>query len=343
MSIFPLMAALSCDGGASVDSVGPAASRPSRGPRVKWDLGHRPLPEIPLPNDVATFPDPSSPTGLRINASIVTPTGFESRQREGFNELDGWGTYQPITVPFDGDLDLAELTRRMRGDDHEFADDAVYLVNLRTGVPVPLDMGDGAFQYTARNRDGYYPNDPRGGQSNLIFETVDEDTNRNGALDPGEDTNFDGVLNRAAVFPVGANPNDALTPYWEPDTRTLIVRPIVPLEERTPYAVVLTDRLRGRNGDPVRSPYPGVAHPAQAAALDVLDGHLRGPHATYYGGLVYHPDHRQRPPRDAQGALRRGRVRPPPRAHHPRPRAPPRGRRQRLHPRAGGAPVHHPR
>jgi hypothetical protein len=289
MSVFPLLAALSCDGGASVDQLAPAASRPSRGPRVRWDLGHRPLPEIPLPNDVATFPDPTSPTGLRINASVVTPTGFESRQREGFNELDGWGTYQPIAVPFEDDLDLADLTRRMRGDDHAFADDAVYLVNLRTGVPVPLDMGDGAFQYTARNRDGYYPNDPRGGQSNLIFETVDEDTNRNGALDPGEDTNFDGVLNRAAVFPAGANPNDALTPYWEPDTRTLIVRPLVPLEERTRYAVVLTDRLRGLNGDPVRSPYPGVAHPAQAAALDALDGHFRGPHAGYYGGLVYRP------------------------------------------------------
>ncbi|MFO0607614.1 MAG: hypothetical protein U0324_30915 [Polyangiales bacterium] len=292
MSVFPLVAALSCDGGASVDTLAPAASRvgrPSRGPKVKWDLGHRPLPEIPLPNDVATFPDPTSPTGLRINASVVTPTAFESRQREGFDELDGWGTYQPITVPFEEDLDLAELTRRMRGDDHDFADDAVYLVNLRTGVPVPLDVGDGAFQYTARNRDGYYPNDPRGGQSNLIFETVNEDVNLNGVMDPGEDTNFDGVLNRAALFPANANPNDALSPYWEPDTRTLIVRPLVPLEERTRYAVVLTDRLRGLNGDPVRSPFPGVAHPAQASALDALDAHLRGPHAAYYGGLVYRP------------------------------------------------------
>lgn len=292
MVLFPLVAALSCEGGASVDSLAPAAARvgrPSRGPRVRWDLGHRPLPEIPLPNDVATFPDPTSPTGLRINASLVTPTLFEARQREGFNELDGWGTYQPITVSFEEDLDLAELTRRMRGDDHDFADDAVYLINLRTGVPVPLDVGDGAFQYTARNRDGYYPNDPRGGQSNLVFETVNEDVNQNGVMDPGEDTNFDGVLNRAAIFPPGGNPNDNLSPYWEPDTRTLIVRPLVPLEERTRYAVVLTDRLRGLNGDPVRSPFPTVAHPTQAAALEGLDAHLRGPHAGYYGGLVYRP------------------------------------------------------
>lgn len=285
------MALASCEGGDSPDTA-PAALRPgapARGPRVKWDLGHRPLPEIPLPNDVATFPDPSSPTGLRLNASLVTPTGFESRIRQGFNELDGWGTFQPVTVAFDEDLDLADLTRRMRGDDHDFTDDAVYLINLTTGLPVPVDMGDGNFVYTAKNRDGYYPNDPRGGQSNLLFETVDEDTNRNGRMDPGEDTNFDGALNRAAVFPAGSAPEDNLSTYWEPDSRTLIVRPLVPLEERTRYAVVLTDRLRGVSGYPVRSPYPTIALPAQSPALEALDGLLRGPASRYYGGLVYRP------------------------------------------------------
>jgi hypothetical protein len=284
------MLVASCAGGDPVDQA-PAAQRPgappSNGPRVRWDLGHRPLPEIPLPNDVATWPDPSSPTGLRINASLITPTSFESRMREGFNSLDGWGTYQPITVAFEADLDLADLTRRMRGDDHDFADDAVYLINLATGVPVPLDMGDGNFVYTARNRDGYYPNDPRGGQSNLMFETVNEDINRNGRLDPGEDTNFDGVLNRAAVFPAGGTPEDNLSSYWEPDTRTLILRPLVPLEERSRYAVVLTDRLRGINGASVRSPYPTIAHPSQATALEALDATLRGPRAHFYGGLAY--------------------------------------------------------
>ncbi len=292
LALAPIVAlALSCDGGAPADQA-PTSLRPgapARGPRVRWDLGHRPLPEIPLPNDVATFPDPTSPTGLRVNASLVTPTGFESRLREGFNELDGWGTFQPVTVAFDEDLDLADLTRRMRGDDHEFADDAVYLINLRTGVPVPVDMGDGDFVYTAKNRDGYYPNDPRGGQSNLLLETVDEDLNHNGLMDPGEDTNFDGVLNRAAVFPPGSRPEDNLTTFWEPDSRTLIVRPLVPLEERTPYAVVLTDRLRGVSGYPVRSPFPTVATPAQSPTLEALDGLLRGNAARYYGGLVYRP------------------------------------------------------
>lgn len=286
-----LLLLTACDGGDPVDR-GPLAGESTNpslsGPRVRWDLGARPLPEIPLPNDVATFPDSTSPTGVRLNASLIAPTSFESLLRAGFAELDGWGTFQPLTVAFDDDLDLASLTRRMRGDDHDLRDDAVYLINLRTGVPVPLDVGDGNFVYTAKNRDGYYPNDPRGGQSNLLMETVDEDTNGNGQVDPGEDTNFDGTANRAAVFPRGGSPNDSLSTFWEPDSRTLILRPIVPLEERTRYAVVLTSRLTGRGGRAVRSPFPSIVHPTQAHDLDALDAILRE-RGSYYGRLSYRP------------------------------------------------------
>ncbi len=286
-----LLSLAACDGGQAVDQgplSGASLTASLRGPRVRWDLGARPLPEIPLPNDVATFPDRTSPTGVRLNASLLAATSFESQLREGLDSLDGWGTFQPLTVAFDDDLDLANLTRRMRGDDHDLRDDAVYLINLRTGVPVPLDVGDGSFVYTAQDRDGYFPNDPRGGQSNLLLETVEEDNNGNGRLDPGEDTNFDGVLNHAAVFPRGINPNDGLSTFWEPDTRTLVLRPIVPLEERTRYAVVLTSRLTGRGGRAVRSPFPSVAHPSQARDLEALDAILRE-RGSYYGRLAYRP------------------------------------------------------
>ena len=33
------------------------------GPKVVFDFDARPLPEIPFPNDLATRPDPESPTG----------------------------------------------------------------------------------------------------------------------------------------------------------------------------------------------------------------------------------------------------------------------------------------
>ncbi|MEZ4408331.1 MAG: hypothetical protein R3A52_17915, partial [Polyangiales bacterium] len=49
-----------CDGGDPVDkapSTDEALAGRAHGPTVRWDLGARPLPEVPLPNDVATFPD----------------------------------------------------------------------------------------------------------------------------------------------------------------------------------------------------------------------------------------------------------------------------------------------
>src|SRR5262245_54606147 len=89
--------------GCTVDEV-PAGLRrtPSgNGPTVRFDLYHQPLPEIPLPNDVATWPDPTSRTGLRINASVVAPTSIEAVAREKFDTLEGWGTFAPLTVAFD--------------------------------------------------------------------------------------------------------------------------------------------------------------------------------------------------------------------------------------------------
>src|SRR5262245_6749860 len=38
-------------------------TRSGPGATVRYDLGHKPLPEIPLPNDTATWPDLTSRTG----------------------------------------------------------------------------------------------------------------------------------------------------------------------------------------------------------------------------------------------------------------------------------------
>src|SRR5437868_9614606 len=71
------------------------------GARVRYDLGNRPLPAIPLPNDTATWPDPTSRTGLRINASLIAPTTIERQARQRFSQMEGWGTYAPLSVSFD--------------------------------------------------------------------------------------------------------------------------------------------------------------------------------------------------------------------------------------------------
>src|SRR5580704_14033125 len=76
------------------------ATPPGSGAAVVFDLTQRPLPNIPLPNDVATFPDPTSRTGRRINASQFAPTFMERTARQAFDELEGWGTFAPITVSF---------------------------------------------------------------------------------------------------------------------------------------------------------------------------------------------------------------------------------------------------
>ena len=77
----------------------------------QMDFYAKPLPEIPLPNDVATRYDSSSPTKRRINASMVAPTNFEATARELIDNIDGWGVGQPITIPFTGPISVSRLSQ----------------------------------------------------------------------------------------------------------------------------------------------------------------------------------------------------------------------------------------
>ena len=113
---------------------------------VKMDFEHKPLPEIPLPNDVATRYDPTSATLRRVNASMVAPTGLERRIRGLLDELDGWGLFQPVTIPFTGPLDIQSILDRHRDKDYDFSDDVLYLIDIDRdspdfGKPVALDLG----------------------------------------------------------------------------------------------------------------------------------------------------------------------------------------------------------
>ena len=248
---------------------------PGGGPRVLFDLDARPLPEIPFPNDLATRPDPTSATGRRVNASRVAPTALEIGVRNRIDTLDGFGTFQPITVAFDQLLDVEDLLARHR-DNLDFSDDAVYLVDIDPKSPgfgdkVLLDIGRNNYPLLLKQSDRYYPADPRGDAGNLLFDTTYEDKNGNGVLDPGEDSDDDGVLDRSNVWPPGEDPKDGLMTFYELETNTLILKPVVPLRERTTYAVVLTDRLRGFGGRPVRSPFMWVHHLDQTRELKRLE------------------------------------------------------------------------
>jgi len=267
------------------------------GPMVLWDLNADPLPEVPLPNDVATFPDPSSPTGLRINVSMLASTRMERHTREEFDRLDGWGTFGAISIPFDAHVDTRALMERQGGMSSApfgaegWPEHAIYVVDLDTGIPVPLDVNGGNFPYVLDSPSNYFRNDPRAGESNLFFETVDEDLDGDGVLDPFEDTDFDGVLDAPNTFDGTRDPDapystvDDVPWFYERETKTLLLKPILPFRPRTRYAVVVTDRLRGEDGEPVRSPFQHVHHVTQYDALAPLPEHFAD-HPDIYGDLA---------------------------------------------------------
>ena len=286
----------------SVDTApqGARATPPGTGPIVRWNLSHRPLPEAPIPNDIATFADPTSRTGFRINASLVAPSWMEETARQGFSEMEGWGTSSPITVAFDrgltGDptkaaIDLEDVRSRMQGDGHDFGNDPIYVINLTTGVPMVLDVGEGYYPMALRDPWRYWPNDTKASESNLLFETVEEGAGLTQAdYRPQLDTDFDGVLDHPNTLgplkPGGIPGVDDLLTWYERETDTIILRPVIPLEEKTEYAVLLTDRLKGYDGQPVRSPFPYVHHPLQKkgtlAAQAIVNDKSK---AAYFGDI----------------------------------------------------------
>ena len=249
------------------------------GPTVRIDWDARPLPDVPFPTDLATTVDRHSPTGLRLNVPLSASTELERHAREKLNMLTGFGVYAPIAVPFQAPLDLDLIAQLHRDDpklgDAQFVDDAFFLIDVTPGSPTylqpaALDVGHGRFPIDVARTDRYFPNDSRSEEPSLVFNTYDEDTNGNGKLDWGEDLDNDGVLDIPNIYPEGGDPREDLLDFYEKQTNTLVFRPVVPLREKTTYAVVLTERLKGEDGQPVRSPWKYVHHMRQTEALEPL-------------------------------------------------------------------------
>ncbi|HMV66822.1 MAG TPA: hypothetical protein PKA64_08230 [Myxococcota bacterium] len=270
--------------GCSMPRDGLRATPPGDGPEVVVDWDAEPLPELPFPNDLATLRDPSSPTGLRVNIAGEAHTEYESIARHKLDELTGFGIYAPISVSFDQRLDLDEILRRHPDDFYSptaFDDDAFYLIDIDPdspdyGKPVALDVGHGRYPMDVFQNDRYFPNDPRSNSPSLLFETYEEDLDGDGELDPGEDSDNDGILDHPNVWPPGSDPVQNLLSWYDLETNTLLLRPVAPLREETTYAMVLTNRLIGEAGEPVRSPWAWVHHTRQYDALSVLPDALGG-------------------------------------------------------------------
>lgn len=259
-------------------------AEPGPGPKVVFDLLNKPLPEIPFPNNIATRRDTSSPTGRRVTISLEAPTLLERSVRVEANKLAGFSLFGPITVRFTEPLDL-NLFKAHHLDNNDPDDDLIYFINVdpasdEFGRVMPLELGQGNFPILIDEQKndpddpfGIFENDPKRFSSNILFETRDEDLNRNGVLDNGEDLDFDGILDRPNVWNPDAESIDQdrdLLTFYERETNTLVIRPILPLRQRTTYAVVLTTRLRGQSGNPVRSPFTYVNHVNQTLDLAAL-------------------------------------------------------------------------
>ena len=250
------------------------------GPVVRVDWDAKPLPDVPFPSDLATRTDVQSPTGLRLNIPTAAATRLETEAREKMNTMTGFGVYAPLSVAFDAPLDLDNLAARHRDDPKRgaeaFADDAVLVIDVTPdspdyGKPVQLDLGEGRFPMDVPNPDRYFPNDSRSLSPTLVFETYEEDTNGNGVLDWGEDTDNDGVLDHPNLYPLDGDPREDLLTFYERESDTLLMRVVRPMREKTTYAVVLTNRLVGEDGAPVRSPWAYVHHLRQTEALRPLE------------------------------------------------------------------------
>ncbi len=246
-------------GGDQLAALAPAV--PAGGPRILFDLTTRPLPTVPFPNDIATRPDPGSPTGLRVNASLAAPTLLERNVRANMDTLDGWGTLSPISVNFDTPIDYQHLYAVQ--NDTNPVNDGVYLINLRTGERVALDFNGGNFPVGLPKTDNYFPNDPLFDQSNILFGTKGGQPNFIHEVDP----NWEATHTAPQMY-------DDLMTFWERATNTLLIRPVRPLDQQTSYAIILTDQLMGPSGKAVDSPFPGINHAAQTPALRTLPSHL---------------------------------------------------------------------
>lgn len=237
-----LLAGACVDGGDDKTAAGVVFSDEAPfGPVIRFDPLARPIPEVPLPNDVMLRVDPDSATGAVWNVSAEAPTGMERQIRRLLSKLDGFGSFAPISVSFDQPIDLDTV------DAESFV-----VVDLERGERVALDFGSGLYPIVGGGR--FW------------------------AFDPNEDLP-DFLLPRDNTWPPGEEGAPRVS-HYEVESNTLIVRPVMPLRAGARHVVLLTRRIRGAAGEdgtpgrPVRSPFPYKAHAAQTglvrAAADTI-------------------------------------------------------------------------
>lgn len=202
------------------------------GPALSYSPLEKPDAISFFPSDLATRYDPTSPTRKRLNISLERDLEVSKHLREQLNRLDGFSVVSPISIPFDAPLDLSTVK-----------DGGIRLFNVSPesegyGEEVSLDLQGTHYPTEFKPRE-VFPYDEFAALPDLFF-----------GWDNGEDE--ERVIN------------------YEVATNTLLVRPLYPLREKTTYGIVITEEIRGENGNPIRSPFPAVHHASDYRALSPL-------------------------------------------------------------------------
>jgi len=201
------------------------------GPMVIFDPLAKPSSIVPFPNDMMTMPDKDTLTGKRVNVPVNADTNMENDIRRNMNALDGFGVFTPITVSFDAAISTSTVT-----------ESTVIIINLNPsslhyGEKVKLSLGSGAFPQTIEHHHFFDPNDPKGESDNLIFSTEVKAT------------------------------SEKFEKFYDEESNTLLFRPLLPLDQQSLHAVILTKSIKGENGEPIRSPFKYVNHSFQTEDL----------------------------------------------------------------------------
>ncbi len=310
----------------------PDWSREPRGgeaTRVRFNPTNEPLPDLPWPNDLYCWSALPNEGECRPNL----PMGNGSVQLQQWvqlvNDATGWSTTSPLRVPFDPApalpagpaIDLNRLAALHSND--AFSDDAIYLVDLETGAPVPLRLSHDSRSFVLTQPLALDPSDPRAREPTLSVETLDERIDPiTGTFDPertvdgtpsglprynaGWDVDSDGVLDvlslrggRSCAYSTGSDVPanalatrgrclaDSLFANYDTATNSLRIEPVQALQPSRTYAVVLTDRLLDSLGHPVMSPFGQPYHPAQHPEVMRLQDWLARPdHLDWFGSLA---------------------------------------------------------
>lgn len=291
--------------------------------RVRFDLTGG-IKSVPWPNDALCWFDDArdGPCVPNLSAAELSPT--QADWVAAINATRGWSPLGSIVVPFErsagaSTIDFTRLLEVQR--DADWSNDAIYLIDLETGLPRALDFPTQRGDFVLNRPFALDPSDPRQQEPSLVIETVDERPSRDvKAFTPDSstsseftgapiyssdrDSDSDGSLDVPIVLRGYECPNvtgqtngsdsgralrdrclaDGIVDFYEPSSDVLRLQPRRPLEQHRQYAVVMTDRLIDENQRPVGSPFSSVSHPRQQeSARRVIDWMTQPHFARFYG------------------------------------------------------------